>query len=84
MKKLLFVLALGTLSACTDSNKSTTETTETTPVEQVANSQYYACPMKCEGEKTYAKAGTCPVCKMDLKEVAMTEEEPTGHEGHNH
>lgn len=84
MKKLFFILALGTLSACTDSNKSATETTETTPVEQVANSQHYACPMKCEGEKTYAEAGTCPVCKMDLKEVAMAEAEPTGHEGHNH
>ena len=29
----------------------------------------YQCPMKCEGEKTYAEAGTCPVCKMDLKEI---------------
>lgn len=26
----------------------------------------YACPMKCEGGKTYSKEGTCPVCKMDL------------------
>ena len=25
--------------------------------------------MKCEGEKTYDKAGECPVCKMDLKPV---------------
>ncbi len=29
----------------------------------------YQCPMKCEGDKTYDKSGTCPVCKMDLKEV---------------
>ena len=29
----------------------------------------YACPMKCEGEKTYSEAGSCPTCKMDLKEV---------------
>ena len=29
----------------------------------------YACPMKCEGDKTYDKPGSCPVCKMDLKEV---------------
>lgn len=28
----------------------------------------YYCPMKCEGDKTYAKAGKCPKCKMNLKE----------------
>ena len=27
----------------------------------------YACPMDCEDGKTYAEAGTCPECKMDLK-----------------
>lgn len=29
----------------------------------------YKCPMKCEKEKTYDKAGKCPVCKMSLKAV---------------
>ena len=29
----------------------------------------YACPMKCEGKKTYAKKGKCPACTMDLKLV---------------
>ncbi|MBK5208860.1 MAG: hypothetical protein JJE44_05055 [Flavobacteriaceae bacterium] len=29
----------------------------------------YACPMKCEGEKTYDKVGSCPKCNMDLKEI---------------
>lgn len=27
----------------------------------------FACPMKCEGDKAYAKEGSCPKCKMDLK-----------------
>lgn len=27
----------------------------------------YACPMKCEGPKTYDKPGICPVCNMKLK-----------------
>lgn len=31
--------------------------------------QKYACPMECEGEKTYSAAGSCPVCKMDLELV---------------
>jgi Cu2+-exporting ATPase len=30
-----------------------------------ANGKYY-CPMHCEGEKVYDKAGNCPVCGMDL------------------
>ena len=30
----------------------------------------YQCPMKCEGEKTYSKAGKCPVCNMNLKAKA--------------
>lgn len=31
------------------------------------NGVYY-CPMRCEGDKTYDKAGSCPVCGMDLIE----------------
>ena len=26
----------------------------------------YSCPMKCEGDKTYDKPGTCPTCGMNL------------------
>ena len=44
----------------------------------------YQCPMKCEADKTYEEPGSCPVCKMDLKEVETVgtktfkeEEEPT-------
>jgi len=34
------------------------------------DSEVYQCPMKCEGDKTYAHKGSCPVCKMDLQLVA--------------
>ncbi len=34
----------------------------------------YACPMDCEEGKTYAEAGTCPECKMDLKQKAESKE----------
>jgi multidrug efflux pump subunit AcrA (membrane-fusion protein) len=27
----------------------------------------FLCPMKCEGDKTYAAAGKCPVCEMALE-----------------
>ena len=26
----------------------------------------YSCPMKCESDKTYDKAGKCPKCGMNL------------------
>ena len=29
----------------------------------------YYCPMHCEGEKVYDKAGNCPVCGMNLEKV---------------
>jgi len=28
----------------------------------------FQCPMDCEKGKTYEEKGSCPVCKMDLKE----------------
>lgn len=37
-------------------------------VEQMEKAAF-ACPMQCEGEKTYDRAGSCPICKMDLKKV---------------
>lgn len=35
----------------------------------------YQCPMKCEGEKTYSKPGSCAVCKMDLQKLEDKETE---------
>ena len=41
----------------------------------------YQCPMKCEGDKTYAdKDAKCPVCKMDLKEVKAEMDEKNDEE----
>ena len=77
MKRILFVLALGTLAACTDTTKNATEATETPTLEVAADAKQYACPMKCEGEKTYTEAGKCPVCEMDLKEIALAETDST-------
>ncbi len=37
----------------------------------------FYCPMHCEGDKTYDKAGDCPVCGMDLvEEVSLKAEKP--------
>jgi hypothetical protein len=40
----------------------------------------YACPMLCEGDKTYAEAGKCPKCEMGLEAVASADD----HSGHDH
>lgn len=47
------------------------------PQPGVKGSGVYYCPMHCEGEKTYDKPGSCPVCGMDLVEQpsANVEEE---------
>lgn len=38
-----------------------------TPAAAAPVATRYYCPMHCEGEKVYDKAGKCPVCKMNLK-----------------
>lgn len=35
------------------------------------SSAKYYCPMHCEGDKMYDKAGNCPVCGMDLTKVPL-------------
>ena len=52
------------------SSCSNTET-ESTTSEQKVNKTEYQCPMKCEGDKVYHEEISCPVCNMDLVEVAQ-------------
>lgn len=50
----------------------------------------YICPMHCEGDKTYSKPGTCPVCNMLFVPVQSGEAKTShdkdyhGRQGHNH
>lgn len=101
MKKInLFIsliLFLGiVLTSCNDAKKESHKKEESTmehgdhedeKSDKVAMAKYQ-CPMKCEGDKTYDKAGSCPVCKMDLKEVKEENEDDLKksgeHEGHKH
>ena len=39
---------------------------------QTAESVTYQCPMKCEREKKYSAEGSCPICKMDFKQIYKT------------
>ncbi|MGB5434540.1 MAG: heavy metal-binding domain-containing protein [Maribacter sp.] len=53
------------LTSCKD---KTTEN-KPDPHTELHASAAYQCPMDCEDGKTYEEAGSCPVCKMDLKAV---------------
>jgi len=41
----------------------------------------YACPMKCEGEKTYPAIQKCPDCGMDLQDVHSHQDHSAKHGG---
>ena len=45
----------------------------------------YKCPMQCEGDKTYAEAGSCPECGMALEELKEDEHDHDhGEHSHDH
>lgn len=89
MKKGVFAILLLvaiSITSCKDAKKDTTDpkTTEAkVSVKEKLALVTFQCPMKCEKEKVYTKAGSCPICKMDLKEVKVTATQDS-HEGHNH
>ncbi|MDG1040534.1 MAG: SCO family protein [Polaribacter sp.] len=57
---LILLLTIVSFSSCKETNEKKVALIE------------YQCPMKCEGEKTYHKEGSCPVCKMDLKPITTS------------
>lgn len=70
MKKVMYSIVVVTaiiLTSCGE-NKTEEHNHEGHDHSEMSSTKY-ACPMKCEGEKTYDKKGECPKCHMDLKEV---------------
>ncbi|MEP1094055.1 MAG: SCO family protein [Cyclobacteriaceae bacterium] len=61
MKNILLSSIILLLSVLVSSCSTETKTAEV--------EVHFQCPMKCEGGKTYSGAGSCPVCKMDLKQI---------------
>ena len=75
----VLILSFGLFITSCKENKESTEEVKTEKHEhgdsdkemkksEIAAAEYQ-CPMKCEADKTYHEPGSCPVCKMDLKEV---------------
>jgi Cu2+-exporting ATPase len=68
---LAVIFGLSILSSCS-SNQSKQDIKHHKEKEHVhsedeTETSFY-CPMKCEGEKVYVNAGSCPKCGMDLIE----------------
>lgn len=76
MKKRFITPLLFIVMACSTEQSKSTQTETVVQTDAVAT-ETYSCPMRCEGEKTYSEAGTCPVCKMNLELVAMTDTDST-------
>lgn len=51
-----------------EGHKPTEKKTEESKQHTSNGTGVYYCPMHCEGDKTYSKPGSCPVCGMDLVE----------------
>jgi transcription initiation factor IIE alpha subunit len=63
--KIILLMAIAVFSFIAVNAQSTKAKNKTA----VADTVVYQCPMKCEGDKTYDKAGKCPKCNMNLKAV---------------
>ncbi len=72
MKKVMYSIMIASaviLSSCGGDAKTEEHNHEGHTHEHSEATTKYACPMKCEGEKTYDAEGECPVCHMDLEEI---------------
>jgi len=64
VKSILFLfVAILSFASCNNSESNKDE------------ASIYQCPMKCEGDKTFDKPGSCSICKMDLKPIATQKKE---------
>lgn len=85
MKKItIIIVMIFTMSFTVTSCKS-----DKKEIKKEMTSEIYQCPMDCENGKSYTKAGSCPVCKMDLKakkagETKKEDHSGEDHSGHNH
>lgn len=97
MKKLILMISVCfslAIVSCKETNKEVKTDSDTEMHEEhvadkadIAMNVEYQCPMNCEDGKTYDAAGSCPVCKMDLKKLEKDgehmHENGESHEDHD-
>ena len=66
MKQITFILSMA-IAVLSFSGLNAQETKSKTTIKKDMSEMVYKCPMKCEGYKSYKKAGDCPKCGMHLK-----------------
>ncbi|UIR57551.1 heavy metal translocating P-type ATPase [Sphingobacterium sp. SRCM116780] len=69
----MFLVPIESLTEKKDNNKkisccSSHHKTEKPKITATSAGKYY-CPMMCEGDKLYDKAGSCPLCGMNLEKI---------------
>ncbi len=97
MKKLILLVLLVSavtfsVSSCKKKDKEAPKTEEAASDQakeeakevMASNDVLYQCPMDCEEGKSYTEKGSCPVCKMDLREKKVDLEEGDHKDGDGH
>ena len=67
MKQLTMALTMAIAIFCFGSINANAQTKKAPVKVADTTAKMYQCPMKCEGEKMYSKAGKCPKCGMYMK-----------------
>lgn len=75
MKKVIMILAVIVFTSF--SLQSCKEKKKEAKIDMEVATMVYQCPMECEENKAYTKAGKCRVCDMDLvgEEVKFEEKD---------
>jgi hypothetical protein len=69
MKKIFILCLPAILMVAACNNTKTSSEKNAKQADSISDSAKvtYQCPMDCEKGKTYAQAGKCPVCEMELE-----------------
>ena len=73
-KQLITAIAFGFIGMTTLQAQDKTDHSGHDHAKMEKAETVHACPMKCEGEKTYAEPGDCPKCGMALTKVEVKKE----------
>lgn len=65
--KIAKIILFALIAFCFSATVNAQNSKKKVKVKTTKSALKYQCPMKCEGEKTYAKNGKCPVCGMQMK-----------------